>query len=138
MAVLLQDGDAEAVECVDVARVIVAGQCVDAAAHLRRCLVGECHAEDVARQDAELLDEVGKAVRERQRLDRASARQHAHEALCRRHRLALRGIESLQCILHIHPAFPFVSFSILDLYFLPFYHSQQKSHLLNNKNFTQW
>ena len=101
MAVLLQDGDAEAVECVDVARVIVAGQCVDAAAHLRRCLVGECHAEDVARQDAELLDEVGKAVRERPRLPGACSRQHAYKTLCRRHGLTLCIIESLEYIFPI-------------------------------------
>ena len=137
MAVLLQDGDTEAVECVDIARVIVAGQRVDTAAHLRRRLVGEGHAENVARQDAELLDEVGKAVRECARLARARARQHAHEALCRRHRLTLCIIEPRQQVLlfipssicHIRPAF-LLSFS-------PFYHSSFPTHPQNNKNFTQ-
>ena len=129
MAVLLQDGDAEAVERVDVARVVVARQGVDAAAHLRRRLVGERHAEDVARQDAELLDEVGKAVRERPRLARARPRQHAHESLRRRHRLALRIVEPLEQILPIfHIAAP------PDSVRIPFHSTTAPPE--NNKNFT--
>ena len=42
--VLLQDADAEAVEGVDVGRVVVAGEVVDALAHLVGGLVGEGHA----------------------------------------------------------------------------------------------
>ena len=129
MAVLLQDGDAEAVERVDVARVVVARQGVNAAAHLCRRLVGKRHAEDVARQDAELLDEVGKAMRERPRLPGTRARQHTHKALCRRHRLALRIVEPLEQILPIfHIAAP------PDPVRIPFHSTTAPPE--NNKNFT--
>ena len=41
MAVLLEDGDAEAVEGVDIAGVVVPGEGVDALAHLTRRLIGD-------------------------------------------------------------------------------------------------
>ena len=101
VAVLLQHRDAEAVEGVDIARVVVAGEVVDAAAHLVRGLVGEGHAEDVPRQDAQLRHEVGEAPRQRARLARARARDHAHEALRRCDGLALRRIQACKQIGHV-------------------------------------
>ena len=95
VAVLLQDGDAEAVKSVDIAGVVVAGQVMDALAHLVGSLVGKGHAEDVGRQDAQLVDQIGKAVRQRPGLARARARDHAHEALRRRDGLKLRGIQNV-------------------------------------------
>ena len=61
-AVLLEDGDTEAVEGVDVAGVVVAGEGMDTLAHLGGGLVGKGDAEDVPRQDARLLHQKGKAV----------------------------------------------------------------------------
>ena len=49
VAVLLEHGDAETVEGVDIARVIVAGEDVDALAHLICGFVGEGDAEDISR-----------------------------------------------------------------------------------------
>ena len=93
MTVFLQHGHGEAMKRIDVARIVIACHRVDAAAHLACRLVRERHAEDIAGQDAELLDEIGKAVHERPRLARARTREHAHEALCRFYRLALGVIE---------------------------------------------
>ena len=62
MAVLPQHGVAEAVERVDVPGVVVSGQLVDALAHLICRLVGEGDAENVPRQDAQLVHQVSKAA----------------------------------------------------------------------------
>ncbi len=94
--VLLKDADAEAVEGVDVGSVVVAGEVVDALAHLVGGLVGEGHAEDVAGHDAELVDEVGEAAAERAGLAGARARDHAHVALGGGDRLALGVVEVQQ------------------------------------------
>ena len=56
VAVFLQDRYAEAVERIDVARVVVACQVVNAPTHFRRRLIRKGDAEDVARQDAQLVD----------------------------------------------------------------------------------
>ena len=113
VAVLLQNGDAEAVERVDIARVVVAGQRVDALAHLVGRLVRERHAQDVPRQDAELIDKIGKAVRQRPRLARAGARDHADIALRCRNGLALRAIQPCQQVLHaLSPLFA-ISMAVL-------------------------
>ena len=83
VAVLLQNGDAEAVEGVDIAGVVVAGQIVDALAHLVRGLVGKGHAQQISRQNAELRHQIREPARQRPRLAGARARDHAHKALSR-------------------------------------------------------
>ena len=60
VAVLLEDGDAEAVEGVDIAGVVVPGEPVDPLPHLRGRFVGEGDAQDVAGQDAQLVDQIGE------------------------------------------------------------------------------
>ena len=70
VAVLLQDGGAEAVEGVDVARVVVPGEGVNPLAHLVGGLVGEGDAQDVAGQDAQLVHQIGEAVGQRPGLSR--------------------------------------------------------------------
>ena len=99
--VLLEDRHAEAVEGVDVARVVVAGQSVDALAHLVRGLVGEGDAEDVPRHDAHLVDEIGEAPGERARLARARTRDHAHVALGGGDGLELRLVETSEHVPHV-------------------------------------
>ena len=95
VAVLLQDGDAEAVEGADVAGVTVAGEGAYALAHLARGLVREGDAEDAARRNAQLADKIGKAPRERPSLARARARYHPHIALRGRHGLELFRVQAL-------------------------------------------
>ena len=105
VAVLLQDGDTEAVEGVDIAGVVVAGQVVDALAHLVRGLVGKGHAQQVSRQNAELRHQIREPARQRPRLAGARARDHAHEALGRRDRLPLRRVQPFEQI-HIRTSCP--------------------------------
>ncbi len=92
MGVLLQDRDAEAVERVDVARVIVPRQAVDALAHLVCGLVRKGHAQDVAWQDPELIDKERKAMGQRPRLAGAGPRDDPHVPFCCGHRLLLLGV----------------------------------------------
>ena len=106
VAVLLEDGDTEAVEGVDVARVVVAGQLVDALAHLVRGLVREGDAQDVAGQDADVIDEVGEAVGEGSRLSRTGPRDDADVPFGRRDRLSLLLVEAFQKVDHGAPSFP--------------------------------
>lgn len=80
-AVLLENGHAEAVEGVDIARVIIAGQAADALAHLVGGLVGKGDAEDIAREDAQLVDQKGKAVGEGTGFAGTGARNHPDKAL---------------------------------------------------------
>ena len=103
MAVFLQDGNAEAVEGADIARVIVPGELMDALAHFSRRLVGECDAQDAARQDAHLVHQIGKAVRKRACLARACARDHADKALGRCDRFPLLVIQFAQKPGHMLP-----------------------------------
>ena len=79
--VLAQDADAEPVERVDVARVRVPDEPVDALAHLDGGLVGEGDAEDVPGQDAEVANEPGEPAGERAGLARSGAGDDADEAL---------------------------------------------------------
>ena len=76
VAVLLQDGDAEA-------GILVAGQIVDALAHFISRLVGERHAKKIPRQDAKLRHKIGEPARQRPRLAGACARDDAHEPFSR-------------------------------------------------------
>ena len=100
VAVLLKHGDAEAVEGVDERGVVVADKPVDAAAHLRRRLVRECHAEDVGRQNAHRLHEVGEPARQGARLARAGAGDDAHVALGRLDGHALLPVEVCGDLFH--------------------------------------
>ena len=104
VAVLPQDGVAEAVEGVDIACVVVASELVDALAHLCRRLVCERDTEDIPRQNPERVHEIGKAVRERPRFAAACASDHPHNALRRRHSCALCSVEIFQKI-HRRPSF---------------------------------
>jgi len=79
--ILLKHRYAEAMEGVDVAGVVVASEGMDALTHLVGGLVGEGDTEDVARHDAHLVDEVGKASGEGARLARPRPGDHANIAL---------------------------------------------------------
>ena len=116
MAVLLQDGNAEAVEGTDIARVVIPGQPMDALAHFGCGFVGERHTQDVAGQDARFIDQIREPVRERARLARARARDHADEALCCRDRFPLCVIQLFQYILHLALRAVFLSNSLRLLY----------------------
>lgn len=102
-AVFLKDRDAEAVEGVDVAGVVVPGQGMDALAHLVGCLVGEGDAQDVARQDAQLVHQVGEAVGQRPGLAGARPGDDPDEARCGGNSLPLGGIQALQDVCHVEP-----------------------------------
>ena len=92
-------------EGVDIAGVVVAGQIVDALAHLVRGLVGERHAQQISRQNAQLRHQIREPARQRPRLAGARARDHAHEALGRRDRLPLRRVQPFEQI-HIRTSCP--------------------------------
>ena len=100
VAVLLKYRYAETVERAYVARILIADQVVDAAAHLVGSLVGKGDAQDVPGQDAQFLYQIGKAPGEGTGLAAAGAGQHAYESLGLRHRLFLGLVQALQNILH--------------------------------------
>ena len=104
MAVLLEDGDTEAVEGVDIPGVVVPGELMDTLAHLIGGLVGKGDAEDVARQDAQLVDQIGKAFRKGARLARSRAGDDADKALGGRDRLPLGSVQALQKFRHPAPS----------------------------------
>ena len=56
MTVFLQDGDTEAVECADVACVVIICQLVDPFLHLGCCFIGKCYTENIAWTDAKFID----------------------------------------------------------------------------------
>ena len=62
VGVFLQHRDAEAVKRVDEPGIVIARELVYALAHLAGRLVGKRHAQDVAWHDAQLFDQVGKAM----------------------------------------------------------------------------
>ena len=101
MAVLLQHSDAESVEGVDISRIIVPGQVVDSLAHLVGGFICEGYAQDISRQNPDLVHQIRKAPRERPGLAGTRARNHADNSLRRRDRLPLSLVESLQNICHI-------------------------------------
>ena len=103
VAVLLQHRHAEAVERVDVARVAVADQPSNAAAHLAGRLVRERGAQDGARHDAQLVHQVGEALGERPRLARAGAGDHAHVPLGRLDGLALGRVQARSAVVFVLP-----------------------------------
>ena len=91
--VLLQDGDAKAVEGVYVAGVVVAGEGVDALAHLAGGLVGEGDAQDAGGRYAKLRDEVGEAPGQGPGLTGARAGDDADGTLGGGHCRELRGVK---------------------------------------------
>lgn len=99
----MEGRDTEAVEGVDVAGVVVPGQGMDALAHLVGRLVGEGDAQDVARQDAQLVHQVGEAVGQRPGLAGARPGDDPDEALGGGNSLPLGGIQALQDACHVEP-----------------------------------
>ena len=102
-AVLLEDGDTEAVEGVDVAGVVVAGEGMDALAHLGGGLVGKGDAEDVSGQDTRLLHQKGKAVGQGAGLAGTGAGDAPEHSLRRGDRLPLGVVEPGQQLTHASP-----------------------------------
>ena len=74
----------------------VAQQGLEAVAHLGGGLVGEGDGEDAVGAHAEILDDVGDAVREHARLARTRAGEHEQRPLGGEHRLALLRVERIQ------------------------------------------
>ena len=70
VAVLLEDGDAEAVEGVDIPRVVVPGEGVNPLAHLVGGFICKNDAQDIAGQDAQLVHQIDEAVGQRPGLSR--------------------------------------------------------------------
>ncbi len=105
--ILLQDRDAKAVEGADVPRVVVAGEVVDALAHLGGGLVGEGDAQNVGGQDAQLVHQVRESVGQGSRLPGPRPGDDPHRPLGRRHRLPLRPVQPLQKLRHIPTSFLF-------------------------------
>ena len=62
MAVLLKHGHTEAVEGIDIARILISCQIVDPLAHLICRFICKCNAEDMPRKDPQLLHQIGKPV----------------------------------------------------------------------------
>ncbi len=112
---LAQELDAEAVQGAhEVVVVPAVDHGGDAAAHLRRGLVGEGEAQQVGRVDAQDIHQVGVAVRQGLGFARPGARYHADAALCGLYGLPLARIQSLENVchstnivifLHISPSF---------------------------------
>ena len=100
MAVFLQNGHAKTVKRTDVARVAVAGETADALLHLVGGFVGERDAQDMGRQDAHLVDEIGKPAGQRPGLARSRPRDHADIPFRSRDSLPLRRVEPRQQFAH--------------------------------------
>ena len=118
VGVLVQHRDAKAVKRVDEAGVVITRELVYALAHLASRLIGKGHAQDVARQDAQLFDQVGEAMRERPRLARAGAGDDAHVPFRRGHGLELGVVESDR-VWHAGP-------SSIESVQLPAYHNTNR------------
>ena len=102
VAVLLQNGNAEPVEGVDVTRVVVADQIMDPLPHFVGGLVGERDAQDVAGRDAQFVDQEGEPVGQRAGLARSGPGHHADKSFRGRHRQALFFVQLLQWIVFCH------------------------------------
>ena len=122
VAVLLQDIDAEAMEGVDIACVIVSCQKMNPLPHLICRLIREGHAENPARHDTELIDEIGKPVRQCPCLPGAGTRDHTDTALCFRHSLPLGFIQPFEHVLH-----PITSFANAHTRHSPFFFTSETS-----------
>ena len=93
MGIFLKNRNAKAMERVDIAGVVIVGKAADAPAHLVGGLVREGDAQDVARQNAQLVDQVREPLRQRSRFPRAGTRDDAHVAFRCRNGLLLGRIE---------------------------------------------
>ena len=87
-------------EGVDIAGIVVASEGMDALAHLTRRLVGEGDAQDVARQDAQLVHQIGEAVGEGPGLAGARPGHHPDNPLGGGDSLPLGRVEPLEQISH--------------------------------------
>ena len=93
MGIFLENRNAKAMERVDIAGIMIAGKTTDTPSHLVGGLVREGDAQDVARQDAKVVDQVCEPLRQRGRFPRAGTRDNAHVAFRCRNGLLLGGIE---------------------------------------------
>ena len=93
MRIFLQYRNAEAVERANIARVIIARHAANALAHFVCRLVAERDAQNIARQNAQVVDQVRKPMRERARFARARTGNHANEALGRGNGFELRSVQ---------------------------------------------
>ena len=93
MGIFLENRNAKAMERVDIAGIMIAGKATDAPSHLVGGLVRESDAQDVARQDAEIVDQVCEPLRQRSRFPRAGACDDAHVTFRCRNGLSLSSIE---------------------------------------------
>ena len=76
MTVLLQNGNTEAVECIDKTGIVVSRQIMNSLPHFIGCLVGKGNTENVSGTDAEIIDQIGKTVCQRSCLARPCAGNH--------------------------------------------------------------
>ena len=93
VAVLLQNRHAEAVEGVDVPSVVVPGELVDALAHLVGRFVGKGYAQDVPRQNPQLVHQESEAVGEGPGLAGACPGDNTHPSLGGGDGLPLRFVQ---------------------------------------------
>ena len=95
VAVLLQDRDTEAVECVDIPGVVITGEPVNAPLHLICGFVGEGDTENVARQNAKFVDEISETCGECARFAGPGTCDDADEPLCGGDGIQLRWIQAV-------------------------------------------
>ena len=94
--VLLQHRHAEGVKGADIPGVRVGGQGPDALLHLAGGFIGKGHAEDVLRQDADLVDQIGVPVGQGPGLAGAGSSNDADIAFGGGDGLPLGSVESLE------------------------------------------
>ena len=93
MGIFLKNRNTKAMERVDVTSVMIAGKTADTPAHLAGSLVRESDAQDVAGQNAQLVDQVCEPLRQRGRFPRTGTRDDAYVAFRCRNGLLLSRIE---------------------------------------------
>ena len=96
ITVFHQYGYTEAMEGIDIARILIPGQIMDPLPHLICGFVRKCHAEDVSRKDTKFLHQPCKPVRERPCLPAAGPCDHAHVPFRRGHSFPLGFIQLFQ------------------------------------------
>lgn len=93
MRIFLQHRNAEAMERANVARIVIARHTTNALPHFVGRLIAKRDAQNIARQNAQVVDQVREPMRERARFARASTRNHANEALSRGNGFELRSVQ---------------------------------------------